>query len=284
MTRRSLLTAVGVVTGVGVAAAAGASAGLLPSGYWTRRQLGVVGEKGVPPAVQTGGTEIRSMPSNARSASVEVLVTRPPTPANQTLPVCLALHPRGSSARGMAELGLPQFLASAAASGLPPFVIVAPDGGDHYWTDSGPGDNAMLMLRQELPGWLNQLGLPPPSAVLGLSMGGFGALSYSLRENPLATALLSPALFTSWADAKSRHGFPDRSVWEAHDPLRFAEKIDGHRLGVWCGDADVFYDTARELASRAHPTVSAFGPGDHTAGYWRRVLPEALRFISDRLR
>lgn len=282
VTRRRLLGGLGLLAGAGIAGVAGTAAGLLPGSSWARRHLGTAGSEGSVPAIQPGTVAFSSWRSQARAGQVELMVATPPVPSGQHLPVCLALHGRGSSARGMADLGLPQFLADATRHGLPPLAIVAPDGGDHYWADCGPGDDSMRMLRSELPGWLADLGLPAPSAVLGVSMGGFGALSYALTRRPAATALLSPALFTDWSQPKALHAFPSRSVWEAQDPLRHAEELDGTTLGIWCGSSDVYYDTAQGLARRTHPAVSAFDAGDHTPGYWRRVLPDALRFIAAR--
>lgn len=145
----------------------------------------------------------------------------------------------------------------------------------------------MRMLENELPAWLARRHLPAPTATLGLSMGGFGALSYALRRrtrDPLAaTAVLSPALFATWPEAESLNAFGHRAVWEANDPLRRAEQLRMETVGVWCGDGDVFYDAAYDFAERSDATMSVFDAGDHSAGYWRRVLPSALRFIAESL-
>ena len=49
------------------------------------------------------------------------------------------------------------------------------------------------------------------------------------------------------------------------------------RLGVWCGEEDPFYDSAVQLAP--HAEVAAFDHGEHTDGYWRRVLPDAVGYL-----
>jgi S-formylglutathione hydrolase FrmB len=281
-TRRAVLFGAATALGLGV----GAAADVLPGGSWLRRNLGLTGADGAVPNVAPGRLDFQARDSTARSTRVGILAVAPAGTPVERLPVCLALHGRGSSARGMAELGLPQFLSDAVRRGTPPFAIVAPDGGEHYWHDDGSGDDPMRMLTDELPGWLAGLGLAAPSAVLGISMGGFGALSYAHRRGGQlkATAVLSPALFATWADSEPLNAFPHREVWAANDPLQHPDLAVGRSLGIWCGTADVYYDNAAELAHRVQPAKTAFEPGDHTDGYWRRVLPEALDFIGQRLR
>lgn len=281
-----MLTGAAAALGLGVLGGTGVASDVLPGGSWLRRNLGLTGDDGVVPSTAPGRLDFAVRLSSARSARTEMLITAPPGVPAEQLPMCLALHGRGSSARGMAELGLPQFLSDAALRGVPPFTIVAPDGGEHYWHDDGAGDDPMRMLTEELPGWLAGLGLPAPSAVLGISMGGFGALSYAHRRagQLRATAVLSPALFASWADSQPLNAFARREVWAANDPLQHPDLDVGRSLGIWCGTADVYYDNAKELADRTNPATTAFEAGDHTDGYWRRVLPNALDFIGRRLR
>ncbi|GAA2776125.1 alpha/beta hydrolase [Saccharopolyspora taberi] len=276
-TRRGFLAAAGAGA---VLAGAGVATDVLPGGPWLRRHLGLTGADGVVPQAPAQA-EFVSRRSAARSREVELMITAPAGSRPERLPVCLALHGRGSSARGMAGLGLPQFLTAQflTATGARPFTVVAPDGGEHYWHDDGAGDDPMRMLLEEIPVWLAELGLAAPSAALGISMGGFGALSHPA---PLK-AVISPALFGSWEESRPLNAFPAREVWEANDPLRHAARIDGRGLGIWCGTADVFYERALDLADRTNAVVTSFEPGDHTDGYWRRALPDALRYLGQRL-
>ncbi|MEU3643133.1 hypothetical protein AB0E59_07110 [Lentzea sp. NPDC034063] len=170
-------------------------------------------------------------------------------------PVVLVLHGRGGSVGWWRDLGLPQFLNGCA------FRCAVINGGEDYWVNLTP---------------------PVPfEAALGISMGGFGVLDVASRQPLKAAAAISPALFPSWEDAQRIDGFASREVWEAHEPLRHRERITSP-VGVWCGREDPFHDPARELAD-AVGAQGSFEHGEHDAGYWRRVLPEALRFIGDRL-
>jgi S-formylglutathione hydrolase FrmB len=147
------------------------------------------------------------------------------------------------------------------------------------------------MLRDELPGWLRSRGLATatgglPATVLGISMGGSGALQYALGRAdrpPDAVALLSPALFRTWADARTAGGYDDQADWRAHEPLL---RLEGSRpprvaatLGVWCGAEDPFCPAARELAAATRADEAQFPAGAHTEGFWRRVMPDALALV-----
>ena len=170
-------------------------------------------------------------------------------------PTVLVLHGRGGSVAQWQHLGLPQFLNGAR------FRCAVVNGGDDYWMNLTP---------------------PVPfDAALGLSMGGFGVLGIATRQSLKAVAAISPALFPSWEDAQRIAGFASRAVWEAHEPLRHTDSIRSP-VGIWCGREDPFHDAAREMASRVG-AMGSFEHGAHDDGYWRRVLPEALRFIESRL-
>ncbi|WP_253839049.1 alpha/beta hydrolase [Actinokineospora globicatena] len=226
--------------------------------------------------------EVRTVRSKARNRDVEVVAFRPDGVAPGVLPVCLALHGRGARARVFAELGVGDQLSAAAA-----FAVVAVDGGDAtYWQRTSPADDPPAMLADELPGWLGELGLNPrPFAVLGVSMGGYGALNYvrDHRHDVRAAAVLSPALFTSWTDARARNVFTSRAQWEQTEPLRHIDALADVELGVWCGTADPLLPSANRLIDTARPAVARTGPGGHDADFWVTTMPEALSFIGSHI-
>ncbi|MEU2630531.1 alpha/beta hydrolase-fold protein [Kitasatospora sp. NPDC007106] len=283
--RRRFLRAL-LVAGVGTAAVGGAMIeDVLPGGDRLRRAIGMTGPDGTVPAVGPGPVRTDQLASKARGRRIELTVVSPPGSApGADLPVCLALHGRGGSAAALVDLGLPQFLAAATAKGVPPFHLVAVDGGEAtYWHRRTPGDDPMAMLLDEVPRWLAARGLAAPTGVLGISMGGSGALQYARARNGglAAAALLSPALFTSWGDARPVDAYQDQADWEAHEPLRHLDRPLTRRLAVWCGTEDPFCPAARKLADRAAETH--FPRGAHTDGFWRRVLPDATAFLGQAL-
>lgn len=219
--------------------------------------------------------------SAARGRDVELIVMRPESVPGP-LPVCLALHGRGSSARMFVDLGIPAMLTRAVAAGVPAFAVAAVDG-DNYWVPADPADDPRRMLNDEVPAWLEGQGLRPvPVAAMGISMGAYGALNYA-RAHPCAVAAISPALFGSWSEARARKVFADRAQWEATEPLRHTADLTPARVGVWCGTADPFAAVARELIAKVKPAEGMMGPGAHDEAYWMGVLPEVLRFVGSRV-
>lgn len=223
---------------------------------------------------------IRSL---SRRTEVELVVIRPED-AEPNLPVCLALHGRGEGAGMFVDLGVPRMLTSVVDyQGTSPFAVVAVDGGDSYWV-AREDDDPQAMLTDELPTWLEQRGLAAtPFAVLGISMGGYGAFNYAANLNDPAVAAISPALFLSWPEARTREVFADEKQWTDTDPLRHLDALSGVPIGLWCGEADPFIDAARELVDTAQPAVADIGPGDHDEVFWRKVLPDALKFVGQRV-
>ncbi len=234
-----------------------------------------------PPEQPLVAAALQSCPSRARGRDVQLAVVLPTDPPAGELPVCLVLHGRGGSAAAMIELGLPEFLAGALRAGSAPFGLVAVDGGDSYWIARDRADDPQAMLRDELPTWLPPFGLAAvPRAVAGISMGGFGALVYARGRGPAppAVAVLSPALYRTWADARARDAFADESSWAAAEPLRHVTGLP--RLGVWCADDDPWIAEARQLAAAERAAVARFGPGRHDVDYWRQVMPDVLGFLA----
>jgi S-formylglutathione hydrolase FrmB len=223
--------------------------------------------------------------SEARGTEVELVIIRP-ADSEPNLPVCLALHGRDSNAGMFVDLGVPRTLSSIVDyQGTPPFAVVAVDGGDSYWVATEEGDDPQAMLTDELPGWLGERGLATnPFAVLGISMGGYGAFNYAgAALNDPALAAISPAIFLSWPEASARDVFADEKQWEDTDPLRHLDALAGAPIGVWCGESDPFIDATHELVDRAKPEVADIEVGDHDEEFWRKVLPDALKFVGDRI-
>jgi len=228
---------------------------------------------------------VERVASIARHTEVELIVMRPEGAAPD-LPVCLALHGRGEGAGMFNELGVPKILTSLVNyQGVPPFAVVAMDGGDSYWVARDRDDDPQAMLNEDVPRWLAERGLVSnPFAVLGISMGGYGALNYASNPSGPAVALISPALFLSWPEAESRDVFANEKRWRETDPLQNLSSFAGVSIGVWSGESDPFIDGARRLSEQATNIRAAeFKPGAHDGAYWRKVLPEALKFVGQQI-
>jgi diacylglycerol O-acyltransferase/trehalose O-mycolyltransferase len=138
------------------------------------------------------------------------------------------------------------------------------------WWDHGAGNKPgwetfdLLELRQILERGLNP---SDQRAVAGLSMGGFGVMSYAGRQpgffraaasfsgvlNTLqpTVAPLFPGLYATWVlqaflaplgyDPLSLFGDPvaQRDVWSAHNPADLVANLRGTKLFVSCGSGHV---------------------------------------------
>lgn len=272
--------------GLGVVAATGAGVltDVLPGGARARDFLGLTGPDGEVPDVPAGPVEEARVRSAARGRDVDLVVMRP-AGARADLPVCLALHGRGAGAKSFVDMGVPRYLTAAVRAGVPPFAVVAVDGGASYFVSRDGKDDPLRMLVEELPDWLAERELPPPTGAFGISMGSFGVLRLARDRRDLrAVAVIGPALFRSWAEAQRRDAFRDERQWAANEPLRHTRDIAGVPLGVWCGNDDPFVDSARELVDRTDPEVAAIGPGTHENTYFLRVMPDVIRFVGARIR
>jgi hypothetical protein len=235
------------------------------------------------PNVPPGETTVERLHSVARARDVDLVIMRPAGTYRGPLPVCLMLHGRGGTARGFIDFGIPRVLAAAVADGTRPFAIAAVDCGDGYFVRH-PEDDPLRMLTDEVPGWLSARGLDETTvAALGISMGCFGALNLARHRELRAVAAASPALFRRWPDARTRKAFANEREWQSYEPLRHTAEFRKVPLGVWCGTEDSFVDSARELINKTRPEIHAITRGEHSAGYWLRVLPAMMRFVGAHL-
>jgi S-formylglutathione hydrolase FrmB len=133
--------------------------------------------------------------------------------------------------------------------------------------------------------------------VAGLSMGGYGALKWALRqpERFAAAASLSGALDLAYIQQFDERPhmreltsrvFGDRVVRDGPDDLlHLVETADTAalpRLMLRCGTEDRLHPQnerfVQACAKHGVPLDSGFGPGDHEWGYWDREIRTVLDF------
>lgn len=205
-------------------------------------------------------------------------------------------------------------------------LVVMPAGGEvgwysNWWNDGGGGppawetfhlDELRLLLEDDY-------GAGPRRAIAGLSMGGFGAVSYAARRpgmfdaaasfsGPVHTTnerfetvldALSDALGTDldqlWGDRATQRG-----TWQAHDPYHLADRLGEIPVYLSSGNGKpgpldpsgtAFDDNEsmilqwnRETASRLEQagvrlTTNFYGAGGHHPAYAERELREALPLL-----
>jgi S-formylglutathione hydrolase FrmB len=195
----------------------------------------------------------------------------------------IALHGKGADAAQVMAGGVEQGLAQAVAAGLPPFAVVAVDGGGGYWHKRADGDDSGAMVLDELIPMLGSQGLDTSRvAFLGWSMGGYGALLLGARLGAPRTAAIcavSPALWTSSGAAApgafdGADDFAANSVWGLPALGSIPIRID-------CGNSDPFYSATQQfIAQLPNPPAGGFSPGGHDGGFWSSQLPAELEWIA----
>ncbi|WP_232828621.1 alpha/beta hydrolase [Kribbella monticola] len=233
-----------------------------------------------------GRVESGSFASAARRTKVGWSIIYPDQrPAR--MPVVLVLHGRGGDhTSAINDLGIDRHLAAAVSAGLPPFALATVDGGaDNYWHRRANGDDPQRMLTQEFLPLLAKRGLLTSRyGVLGWSMGGFGALLLAAdvkAPRVVAAAAMSPAL---WRHAKDTTpgSYDGPADFEAHQLFGRAADLAGVAIRIDCGRDDPFAAATEQLRAEV-PAEGGMEPGRHTAGYWRRMLPDQLQFLGRKL-
>jgi S-formylglutathione hydrolase FrmB len=230
------------------------------------------------PTMTTG-----SFVSAARGGvSTNWAIARPPGQTKPLRPV-IALHGKGSDASTVMAGGVEQGLAQAVNAGLPPFAVVAVDGGGSYWHKRASGEDAGAMVLNELIPMLGKQNLDTSRvAFLGWSMGGYGALLLGGRLGPAHTAAIcavSPAVWLSSGSAAP--GAFDGPDDFAADSVFGMPALASIPIRVDCGDSDPFYAATKQfIAQLPNPPAGGFSPGGHNPGFWSSQLPAELTWMA----
>ncbi|GHH69620.1 hypothetical protein GCM10017673_20350 [Streptosporangium violaceochromogenes] len=254
-------------------------------------------------------------PALGREGMVRVLLPEGWRPGSGPWPVLYLLN-------GCCHADYDAWVTQGDAAGLTsryPAIVVIPEGGEvGFYSDwrEGPGWETFHLteVRQLLE---RDYGAGNRRAVAGLSMGGFGAMSYAARHPGMfqAAASFSGMLNTrdggdgvAWLldrdgeDPADLWGAPGDPGWAEHNPADLTARLRGVRLFVSCGDgspgpldpagtarderetdllrqAETFTERARGAGGVV--TTDFYGPGTHNWPYWRRGLERALPMLMD---
>jgi S-formylglutathione hydrolase FrmB len=223
-------------------------------------------------------------------------------------PVLYLLHGAAADHRAWTRFGDAEAITARA-----PLIVVMPDGGaDGWYTDWYAGDRAVRPRWEtyhvgQLVPWIDAtyrtIAGRRGRAIAGLSMGGFGALSYAARH-PRTFAVA--ASYSGALEIGSRDAWGPRSAngarWREHLPLSIARRLrslallelrtgDGRpgpldpratRRGCPSCAIERFlhpsnvriHERLRALGIRH--TWDDYGPGTHDWPYWRRDLRRSL--------
>ncbi|MFZ2501142.1 MAG: alpha/beta hydrolase-fold protein [Nocardioides sp.] len=290
LTRRTLLSLGGASALVG-ATAASIEHDLLPGRVQLHETLGLNGTPGAFPTTEPGRVDYGSFRSQARGGlETGFAIAYPPGGQTKSLPVVVALHMLKRSHRELfgPKMVLDQFLAEAVARGAPAFAIAAPDGGNTYWHRRPWGEDAGAMVVDEFLPMLARRGLDTSRiGLLGWSMGGYGALRLGGLLGPERVAAISVAAPAIWSDPDefSPSGFATAEEYAEFTVFGQQRRLRGIPVRIDCGEGDPFYRSVQAYAEELRAVggarkVAEFQPGAHEPGFWRRVLPSQLDFLS----
>jgi S-formylglutathione hydrolase FrmB len=180
-------------------------------------------------------------------------------------------------------------------------AVVMPQVHRSFYADEDYGNRYWTFLSEELPALVGRFfrlsTRREDTFVAGLSMGGYGAFKWALRqpERFAAAASLSGALDLAgrFPDGPpGGHGylgniFGDSPVAGTGDDLLWlldqAEPGTLPRLYLCCGTEDSLYDENVRFRDACHakgvPVTVDFGPGEHEWGYWDTKIQEVLAWL-----
>ncbi len=249
-----------------------------------------------PPALSfavSGPSESGRFYSAARRCSVGYTIAYPPGRGpGDPLPLVVMLHGFGDD-HSTALVGMTPAQAVALrwkGAPLAPMALVTVDGGDGYWNPH-PGDDPQAMVVDELIPFCQRRGLgvaPHGVAMMGISMGGYGALAIAERNPGLvaAVAAISPAVWTSYpqAHAANAGAFASPAAFSANDVIAHAHSLQGTAVRVASGVDDPFNPGVKELL-RVLPadSVTLLSAGCHTDPFFLEQEPPSLAFLARHL-
>jgi putative tributyrin esterase len=181
-------------------------------------------------------------------------------------------------------------------------AVVMPQVGRSFYTDEEHGNRYWTFLSEELPAvcraFFRLSNRRSDTFVAGLSMGGYGAIKWALRDPGrfAAAASLSGAL--DIASRKRNETRPiDRRVWHTvfgdrsvdgspDDLLALLDKptdVSLPALHVSCGTEDHLYEDNLRFVDAARkrnlPLTVDFGPGEHDWAYWDAEIQDVLAWL-----
>lgn len=272
LSRRTLL--LGGIGAVGAGAAAAVVIGPRRVGY----EVGIV--ESPDHRVPASGVQVEehTLDSAHMPEPVGWAIARPSVPATG---IVLCLHGRNSDHRAAFDK---MFLHDVVAALQLPLAIIGVDGGQSsYWHERVDGRDPMAMVMNELvPAIDNTLDATLPYAVLGWSMGGYGALLFGATHPArfCAVAAASPALWQH-ADDASAGAFDDEADFERHDVFEMRDRLANVTVRVDCGTDDAFLDVAKNFAQGLpKQNLGSFTEGFHDDAYWRSIAPAQLTTIA----
>lgn len=258
-----------------------------------------------------------TLPSETLKKTMRYSIYLPPgyEMSKRTYPVVYLLHGLGDDDAGWIHNGeiaetLDRAIAGRQAT---PMIVVMPDGGASWFVNGVEGASKWedYFFKEFMPFIEERFRVRTQRAsraIGGISMGGYGALSYALRHSGQFSACmaLSPTLRTPedvatisperWSQAyapvfgAAKGEARVSAHWQSLSPLKVLENAKADtfpqtRIYLDCGDRDPLlkgafaFHTLMDARNVIH-ALRVRG-GGHSWGYWRSGLQGGLIYLSD---
>jgi S-formylglutathione hydrolase FrmB len=226
-----------------------------------------------------------------------VVVYRPAVPDGTVLPVVYLLHGVPGEAGRIMD-AVKDALDKAFISGdQAPFVVAAPTGGgtahsDTEWADAADGKDLVetYLIKDVIPAVEGPKPVPAEMrAVVGFSMGGYGAANLALRHPDLFGQFASLAGYFHVDDPAGMFG-SDSRLQAANTPDVMVKQAAGKRVLLLedQDETDPLIDgEAAEFAQRLHDCACDVDlnwhlePGGHSYDFVRDSFPKVIGFLDE---
>ena len=242
--------------------------------------------------------------SAALNRDMQYRVILPRTIASQEkLPIVYLLHGGGGNYQDWSNYS---DVAKFAESGL---ILVMPEGGSSYYTNAADRlqdryeDYIVKDLISEVENKFPVASERGKRAIVGVSMGGFGAVKLALVHpelfvfaGGLSSAIDVPSRpfslkrWAQWRSYRSIFGPWGGQVQHDNDPLVLARKVDpkdAPYLFLTCGDQEGLLPSnrqfARILAERSFHYEFHAGPGAHDWSQWNGRVSELFQSLMEHI-
>ncbi|MDB5070771.1 MAG: esterase [Candidatus Eremiobacteraeota bacterium] len=199
--------------------------------------------------------------------------------------VAYVLPGRGSTAESVLAMGLPGLFAERMRANGHAFNLAIVDAGESYFHSRTSGEDRLAMVTVDFPRVVREVigSEILREALIGQSMGGYGALLAAEREPERyrAVAVAGPAIFPSYADEHRSVGdaFDSPDDFARHDVLAHAASLRTKPVLIVIGQRDPFLTGARMFVKACPTAALDVQKGCHDDGFWRTSAPELLQFV-----
>lgn len=245
-----------------------------------------------------------------RNVSYTIYLPEDCSASDKEFPVLYLLHGYGDDNMGWVDQGRIDKVADEMArhDSLSPMILVIPDA-KRSWYINGLKDNYEDFFINEFIPHIESAykckTTPKSRSIAGVSMGGYGALLYSLKYPKLfnACCVMSPAILTEfelkymsdeiYSMFGESFGEKNSNLWKEYNVLEIIKKKDTTTdplplFYIDCGDNDFLYrgNAYLHIAMRDKKIdhYMIMRHGEHNWDYWIPAIPEILKFASTNMK